>query len=550
MEVRLIEELKSIIEGDVETDYPTLNIYSHDASLFEVMPEVVVFPKNNKDLEKLVEFVSKYKKEFPKLSLTARSAGTDMSGGPLNDSIIVEYSRYFNHTPTVNEDVATTEPGVFYRDFEIETLKKGLLFPSYPASKSICAMGGIVNNNSGGEKSLKYGKTQNFVRKIETVLADGKSHTIQPLEKAELEIKMAEKDFEGELYRGIYKIVTENKEIIQQARPTVHKNSAGYNLWDVWNEKTGIFDLTKLWVGAQGTLGVMTGADIGLVPIQKHRQMVVVFLPNMDNLGEIIKKVLPLGPESFESYDDNTLKLALRYLPEFAKQLGVFGMIQAGLAFLPAFMMMFTGRLPKLILQIDFTGNDETELALKVKKLIELLKPLKVKTQVAVEKQEEKYWLVRRESFNLLRNKIREKHTAPFIDDFVIDPQKIQTVLPQVTQILSEHPEFIFTVAGHVGEGNFHIIPIVDIKDPKVREAIPVIAQKVYKIITENGGSTTGEHNDGLIRTPYLKDMFGEKMVNLFENVKNTFDPLGIFNPRKKVRGDLDFAMSHLREKW
>ncbi len=550
MDNNLIIELKSLLSGDIEINQETIELYSHDASIFEVKPEVVVFPKDTEDIQKLVNFVNKYKKSNPRISITSRSAGTDMSGGPLNDSIIVEFSKYFNHLPVVGESSAVTEPGVFYRDFEAETLKKGLLFPSYPASKSICGIGGIVNNNSGGEKSLKYGKTDKFVRKIEAVLADGKTYEIKPISKIELDAKMGQNDFEGNLYRSMFKIVTENKEVIQNARPTVLKNSAGYNLWDIWNEETGIFDLTKLWVGAQGTLGLMTSAEIGLVPIQKHRQMVVVFLPNMDNLGDIIKKILPLGPESFESYDDNTLKLALRYLPEFAKQLGIFGMIQAGLAFLPAFMMMFMGRLPKLVLQVDFTGNDVNELSGKVSELLEMLKPLKVKTKVAVENQEEKYWLVRRESFNLLRSKIREKHTVPFIDDFVIDPQKIQNVLPQVTQILSEHPEFIFTVAGHVGDGNFHIIPIVNIKDPKVRAAIPEIAQKVYKIIIDNGGSTTGEHNDGLIRTPYLKDMFGEKMVALFEQVKNIFDPEGIFNPRKKVRGDLKFAMSHLREKW
>ena len=225
-------------------------------------------------------------------------------------------------------------------------------------------------------------------------------------------------------------------------------------------------------------------------------------------------------------------------------------MIQAGIAFLPAFLMMFAGRLPKLILQVDFTGNNSDELQVKVDQLMKELEPLHLKTQIAIGDQEEKYWLIRRESFNLLRNKIRDKHTAPFIDDFVIDPQKIQIVIPQITDILAKHPEFIFTVAGHVGEGNFHIIPIVDIKNPAVREAIPKIADEVYKIITENGGSITGEHNDGLIRTPYLTQMFGVEMIKLFEQVKDIFDPQGIFNPRKKVHGDLKFAMEHIREKW
>lgn len=550
MQSTLLEELRRTVKGDVLSDEKTLIDFSHDASIFEVKPEVVVMPKDKEDVEKLVSFVADKKKNHPTLSLTARSAGTDMSGGPLGDSIIVEFSKYFSHKPEVKDDMAETEPGVFYRDFERETLKKGLLFPSYPASKSICAMGGIVNNNSGGEKSLKYGKTQNYVRKVKAVLSDGKTYEIKPLDKKELKEKLDQNNFEGGIYRKIFKLVTENRELIQENKPTVLKNSAGYNLWDIWNEQTGIFDLTKLWVGAQGTLGVMLSAEIGLVPVNKYREMIVIFLPDLSDLGKIINHILPFGPESFESYDDNTLKLALRYFPEFAKQLGVFGMIQAGMAFLPAFLMMFTGRLPKLVMQVDFTGNDQKELKKKVAELLESLKPLKLKTQVAVQDQEEKYWLVRRESFNLLRNKIRDKHTAPFVDDFVIDPQKIQTVLPQITDVLAKHPEFIFTVAGHVGEGNFHIIPIVDFGDKRVKAAIPKISEQIYEIVIKNGGSTTGEHNDGLIRTTYLRQMYGKKMVDLFREVKEIFDPHYIFNPRKKVGGSLEFSMNHLRHNW
>lgn len=126
----------------------------------------------------------------------------------------------------------------------------------------------------------------------------------------------------------------------------------------------------------------------------------------------------------------------------------------------------------------------------------------------------------------------------------------MQDVVAQVTAILKKHPEFIFTVAGHVGNGNFHIIPIVDIKNPKVRKAIPEISKQVYDIVIKAGGSTTGEHNDGLVRTPYLEQMYGEKVVKLFEKTKHIFDPLNIFNPRKKVHGDLDYAMNHIRTEW
>ncbi len=550
MDQELLKELQSIIKGDVAFDDQTLMTYSHDASLFEVKPQVVVFPKHEEDVKNLVKFVNKHKKDHSELSLTGRAAGTDMGGGSINSSITVAFGKYFNHPPVINGSVVTTEPGVFYRDLEPETLKKNLIFPSYPASRGLCAMGGIVNNNSGGEKSLMYGKTENYVNRIKVVLRDGNVYELKPLSEEELKKKMEQQNVEGEIYSKMYKLITDNWEAIAAAKPKVSKNSAGYFLWNVWNPETKIFDLTKLWTGAQGTLGLMLEADLQLVPVHKHREMEIIYLHNLDHLGQIIDAVLPLKPESFESYDDNTLKLALKFFPEFAQQLGLSGMVQAGLAFFPAFMEMFVGRLPKLILQVDFTSDDPEELKMKISQLREKLKPLHPETRIAYDDAEKKYWLVRRESFNLLRKKIRDKHTAPFIDDFVIQPQYIAEVVPQVTDILKKHPEFIFTVAGHVGDGNFHIIPLVDIKNPKVRTAIPEISKQVYEIVAKYKGSITGEHNDGYIRTPFLEQMYGKQIVDLFAETKKIFDPENIFNPGKKVGGTLEFAMDHIRTNW
>lgn len=546
----LVDDLKKQIKGEVLEDTATIDKFSHDASLFEVKPQVVVFPKSADDVKNLVKYVADNKNRNQELSLTARSAGTDMGGGGLNDSIVVSFTEHLNKILGIKGNIATTEPGVFYRDFEAFTLRSGLIFPSYPASREICAMGGIVNNNSGGEKSLQYGKTEKYIKRIKVVLRDGNEYELKPLTKSELEEKMKLETLEGEIYTRMFNLIDKNYDEIQKAKPKVSKNSAGYFLWNVWDKKVGIFDLTKLWVGAQGTFGIMLEADIELVKTHKHREMEVIFLNDLSHLGTIIDAVLPLKPESFESYDDNTLKLALRYFPEFAKKLGIYGMIEATIAFFPAFLQMFMGHLPKLILQVDFTGDDPEELKQKINELREKLKPLHPITRVSIDDAEKKYWLVRRESFNLLRNKVRGKHTAPFIDDFVINPHDMAEVVPQVTDILKKHPEFIFTVAGHVGDGNFHIIPLVDITNPKVRELIPQISKEVYEIIFKYKGSTTGEHNDGLIRSPYLPKMYGENIYKLFEETKNIFDPQNIFNPRKKIGSSMDYAMSHLRLNW
>ncbi|HVS78798.1 MAG TPA: FAD-binding oxidoreductase [Candidatus Saccharimonadales bacterium] len=177
-------------EGDIDNSENTRHQYSHDASLFELVPEVVVYPKNAGDLEKLVKTVNEHRGDIPGLSLTARSAGTDMSGGAINESVIVDFRRYFTRIESVSDVAARVQPGVLYKDFEVQTLQHHALMPTYPASRDLASVGGLVNNNSGGEKSLEYGKTQNFVSELKVVFSDGVERVVKPLNKDELDKKM------------------------------------------------------------------------------------------------------------------------------------------------------------------------------------------------------------------------------------------------------------------------------------------------------------------------------------------------------------------------
>lgn len=550
MNPALLDELKEAIKGDVTTDAQTIGKYSHDASIFEVKPEVVVFPKDQEDVKNLVKFVAKFKPIHPKLSLTARAASTCMSGGGLNTSIVVAFQKYFNHKPKVSGHTATSEPGVYYRDFEKETLKHNLIFPSYPSSREICAIGGIVNNNAGGEKSLQYGKTEDYVKELKMVLSDGNEYTIKPLNEHELKKKMAQSDFEGEIYRKTYELITENLELITNAKPDVSKNSSGYFLWNVYDKEKRVFDLTKLFVGAQGTLGLMTSAKFKLVHTKKHSEMMIILMHDFGNLSEIINTVLPLKPESFEAYDDKTLKLAIKYLPEFAGKMGMKGKVPNALKFLPELMGLKKGLLPKLVMQIEFADDKLENLKKKIDELTVKLLPLHPTTKIAIDSEEKEYWLIRRDSFGLLRGHVRDMYSSPFIDDIVVKPEYLPEFLPQFNAIIDKYPTITETFAGHIGNGNFHVIPLVKLTNPKEQYLIPKICEEVFELVTKYKGSTSGEHNDGWIRTPYMHLQYDQKVLELFEETKKIFDPHGIFNPHKKVDGDLEFAMNHIRTSW
>jgi FAD/FMN-containing dehydrogenase len=174
-------------KGEIDDSIETRDLYSHDASLFEIQPQLVVMPHDSVDVQTLIKLVASEKPHMPELSVTARSAGTDMAGGAINDSIIVDFNKHFTTVESVSPTEARTQPGVFYRDFEKKTLEQNALMPSYPASRDLCTVGGMVANNSGGEKSLEFGKTKDFVNQLNVVFSDGNEYVVKPLNKQELD---------------------------------------------------------------------------------------------------------------------------------------------------------------------------------------------------------------------------------------------------------------------------------------------------------------------------------------------------------------------------
>ncbi len=541
----LIEELRSLIKGDVSTTPKDIDTYSHDTSLFKITPSAVVFPKTASDVANIVKFVAEKKAEGIDISVTGRSAGTDMTGGPLTESIVLVFTKYMNHFLGIEASSASAEPGMLYRDFEKETLKKDLLLPSYPASRELCAMGGIVANNSGGEKTLTYGKTEDYVEKLEVVLSDGNMYTIRPLTMSQLAEKESLATFEGNIYRSLHTLIEKNYDLLQAAKPKVSKNSAGYMLWNVMNKEKGVFDLTRLFVGSQGTLGIHTAATFRLVKPKTHSRLLVMFLKKTDILPDLINHVLQFKPESFESYDDHTFKIALKMFPQIVKRLGG-SMITLGLQFLPEFWAILTGGIPKLVMLAEFTADSDEEAYKKAEEAQKSVLSFNIKTLItSTDTEAEKYWVVRRESFNLLRQRVKNLRTACFIDDLIVKPIDLPQFIPELYALLDSY-NLTYTIAGHMGDANFHIIPLMDLTKESTKTLIYEVTEKVYSMIAKYHGSITAEHNDGLMRTPYLPTMFGSEVYHLFEEVKNIFDPQNIFNPGKKVFGSLQFAKDHV----
>lgn len=557
-------EIQKFWKGDIEDSAETLEHYSHDASLFEVRPALVVFPKDSSDICNLVKWVNENKTKYPELSLTPRSAGTCMSGGPLNTSIILDVTRYMNiirsvekvspyqmqpkfpgaHTVEIS-GVARVMPGCMYRDFEEATLKEGLLLPCYTASKSINAVGGMVGNNSAGELTLRYGKTEDYIQELKVVFADGHEYVVRPLTRRELYKKITETTFEGQVYKQIFEMIKENESFIRGAKPSVSKNSAGYYLWNVLTraekEEDDIFDLTQVIVGSQGTLGIVTEITFKLVEKLPVSKLVVVFMNDLSILGDVVKELLETKPISIESYDDKTFSLGMKFFGDFIKSKGFFETIKFGLSFIPEFFMVLTGGVPKIILLAEYAGRDEKEIDALAKHASEHIAHRNLKVRVTKsEREAQKYWTMRHDSFALLRNHVQGKRTMPFIDDIIVRPEFLPEFLPKVNALIGAYPELMYTIAGHAANGNFHIIPLIDAHDEDIPDIVLDLSQKVYDLVLSYHGSIDAEHNDGIIRTPYLEQMYGKEIVTLFQKTKDTFDPKNMFNPGKKVGGTKD----------
>lgn len=542
-------ELEKIFKGELEIDEKTREFYSHDASIFELVPQVVGFPKDAEDIKNTVNFVNQHRAENPDLNITMRSRGTDMSGGAIGQSIVLDVSKHMTDIRQITPLSAHVQPGRLYREFDVETKKQGAILPSYPASRDLASVGGMVSNDSGGELSLSYGKTDRYVTELQVVLSDGDEYTVRPLNREELAAKVAQGDFEGNIYRRVYELLENNYDEIQAAKPGVTKDSTGYHLWNIWDRETGVFDLTKLFIGAQGTLGIVTDIKFKLVPEPKLRGTLVCYMKDMDNLGEVIPEILRHNPLTLESFDDKTLWLGFKFIFAFIPKLGLWQWMIMCLRLIPNGLALVKG-VPKLILLIEFTGDTQAEVTQKMKQAKKDFKRFKNFTFMEVndtESKARKFWLMRRESFNLLRSKVKDKHTAPYIDDFVVPPSNLAEFLPQLDEVIKKY-DLMATVAGHLGDGNFHVIPLMNIEEESERAKIEPSMQEVYDLVIKYGGSISGEHNDGMVRGPWLKDMYTESVLNHMRYVKQLLDPQNIFNPKKKLDADWDFSYKHIRK--
>lgn len=532
MDEYVLTKLRENIKGEISVEHSDIESMSTDASIFEVTPSAVAKPKDVEDLKTLVRNVNNLVQEGHKVSLTPRAAGTCMSGGSLTESVIVDMKQPgFAWIDDVDEkhNSVWVGSGAYHRDVASTLAEEKLLFAPYTSSKDLCVIGGMIGNNASGEKSIRYGATVDNILAIRMVCSDGEEYEFGSLNEDQLNDKLSYDGFEGDLYRQLNELVEQNYDIIQDARPNVRKNSAGYGIWRLKNKNTGEFNIAKLVVGAQGTLGFVTAAKLRLVELREYKRMLVVPIDTLSNLASAVQIAISQHPDGVETYDHHTYELAKKYLPEDAKAAKI-----------------ADDQHMVLIVQFSEHTKDQTDHHLKLCE--QAFKKAGYKPHIVTDNREiEAHWAIRRASFGLLlAHPLPDTMAVPFLEDTIVSIEHYGEYLAAVETILKDY-NMTYTYAGHIGDGSIRLIPLVNMEEDDAADKIFELMRRIADLVFAFGGSMSVDHNDGLIRSALLPRMYGEDVYQIFKQVKTIFDPRNIFNPGKKIGGNIAYSKEHMK---
>ena len=511
--------LQDHLTGEVMTSSDVRQYFSTDASIFESTPAIVVYPRNENDVRKTARFSWQLAERGRVVPITARGRGTDQSGAAVGSGVMLVFPAHMNKLLELDSKtgVAAVEPGINYAKLQQTLHTHGRFLPPYPASLEYSTIGGAVANNAAGEKSVKYGSTRDYVKGLRVVLANGEAIETRRLSKRELNKKLGLQTFEGEVYRGIDTLIEENRDVIAKTQLNVSKNSAGYSLTEV-KQKNGSFDLTPLFVGSQGTLGVVTEV---VLDTEAHTPETTLILAQFDDVQlaeEAISELknLPESPSAIELVDEHLLQFVHANNPNQLK-----GIVD------PPY--------PKMAALIEFDSPSSRTQKRMTKKAVKLLEKLQVNHKVETEPEKiEELWKVRHSAATVISHNDGKRKAVPIIEDGIVPPEKFKEYMNLVYKLFDKY-DLKVALWGHAGNANLHMQPFLDLSHVGDRQKAFRIIDDYYRMVISLGGSTTGEHGDGRLRAPFLRDLYGDDVYRLFQDVKKICDPYGYLNPGVKM---------------
>lgn len=526
--------LQEHVSGEVVTSVDARRHFSTDGSIFSLTPAVIVYPRSENDVRKTARFSWQLAERGRIISLTPRGLGTDQSGAAIGDGIMVTFPAHMNRIIEYNAKtgVVTVEPGINFGKLQQTLHTHGRFIPAYPASLEYSTIGGAVANNASGEKSVKYGDIRKYVKGLRVVLANGEVIETGRLSKRELNKKLGQANFEGEIYRSIDTLLEDNKSTIEKINLGVTQNSAGYDLTNI-KHADGSLDLTPLFVGSQGTLGIITEIVLDTEPYNPENHLIVADFADLKSAHKAIMEIMSYKetPSAVEMVDGNLLNAVDTINPNLLK----------GLVKRPY---------PAVIVLVEFDNDNErtrSRLAKRTAKVFtQYAKSYKIEDSPV---KQEALWRIRHASTFLMSHGEGQAKALPIIEDGIVPLNKLEDFMTSVYDLFAERKTPV-AIWGHAGDGNLHIQPNLDLSQVGDRQLAFRLIDDYYNLVLRLGGSTSASNGDGRIRAPYLNQMFGDDIYSLFVRVKDVFDPYKTLNPGIKVNVDLNHIKPLVRSSY
>jgi len=512
---RLSHDLAQQLSGEVRFDPISRALYATDASVYRIQPAGVVLPRSREDLIRTVRLCAQHR-----CPLTMRGGGTSQAGQAIGPGVIVDTSKYFNRLLELNaaERWARVEPGIVLDELNAELKPHGLRFAPDISTASRATIGGMMANNSSGARSVLYGKTIDHVLEQEVALSDGSVVRFRPLSPEELDAVCHGVGLEAECYREVRRLAHLHADEIERRYPKVLRRVGGYNL-DEFTQPDRPFNLARLMVGSEGTLGVVLEAKLNLVPLPAAKAVLAIQFGDLLEALAATPVILRHRPSAVEVMD--------KFILDHTRQSPA----------LDDLRRTFVDGDPGALLCVECYAERQDDLPPRLQAIEQELRArgFGYRYHHALDLAgQARIWSVREAALGLSMAMKEDAKSLSFVEDTAVAPERLRDYIERFLQIVQRHGTSAGVYA-HASVGCLHVRPVVNLKTERGVRQFEAIANDVAALALEFGGALSGEHGDGLVRSPFMEKMFGPVLYEAFRTVKRTFDPHGLFNPGKIV---------------
>jgi FAD/FMN-containing dehydrogenase/Fe-S oxidoreductase len=513
---QLRRDLETAIEGEVRFDAVTRALYSTDASVYQIEPTGVVIVRSRDDVVRALNIANRHG-----VSVTARGGGTSQAGQAIGAGLQLDTAKYFNRVLEVNveERWARVEPGIVLDELNAQLLPHRLRFAPDISTASRATVGGMISNNSSGARSVLYGKTIDHVLDLHVALSDGNIVHLRPLAPDELDMVCDTDTLEGRCYRMLRRLGAEHAAEVDRRYPKILRRVGGYNL-DAFIDPARPFNLANLFVGSEGTLGLLVEARVNLVPLPNAKGVITLeFDDLLDALGAT-PAILEHRPSAIEVMD--------RFILDHARESPALDEVRRA---------VLSGDTPGAVLCVELYADDAAELPDRMEAIERDLVARGIETRAtrALEPAAQaRIWHLRQSSLGLSMAMKGDAKSISFVEDTAVAPERLRDYIERFLEIVRRHGSTTGVYA-HASVGCLHVRPVVNLKTDAGVQQFEAIANDIAELVLEFGGALSGEHGDGLVRGPFIERMFGSQLYEAFRTIKRTFDPAGLFNPGKIV---------------